>query len=78
MNETHWFKSPFLAEDLKPHRKCSQNTCGMFKIYSCTPSTTNPLSRPLQRGFPMSLPYVSLKRPPRYPDRGHSPAVTNC
>jgi len=24
----------------------------------------------------MSLPYVSLKRPPRHPDRGHSPTVT--
>jgi len=37
-----------------------------------------PLSRTFQRGLPYAnaLPFVSLMRPLRRPERGHSPAVT--
>jgi len=47
----------------------------VFLVYNGTPSTTTP--RPLRRGLPCAntLPFVSLTRPPRYPHRGHSPAV---
>ena len=69
----------FLLETWNHIDKCSQNIGGMFwRIYSGTPSTTTPLSWPLWCGLPYvnALPFVSLTRPPQYPDRGHSPAVT--
>jgi len=68
----------FLLETWNLIHKCSQNTGGMFWMYSDTPSTTTPLSRTLQRGLPYAnaLPIFSLTRPPRYPARDHSPAVT--
>jgi len=48
MNETHWFQSlHFLLETWNHIDKYSQNTGGMFWIYSGTPLTTTPLSRPL-------------------------------
>jgi len=67
----------FLLETWNHIDKCSQNTGGMFWIYSDTSSTTTPLSRPLQRAlhYANASPFVSLTRPTRYPDRDHSPAV---
>ena len=48
----------FLQEAWNHIDKCSQKTGGMFWMYSGTPSTTTPLSRPLRRGLPVLMHYL--------------------
>jgi len=66
----------FLLETWNHIDKCSQNTGGMFWIYSGTPSTTTRYHDQFNPVFLKWITFLSLTRPPRYPGRGHSPAVT--